>query len=266
MTKKIFTFWEQTDTMPDYIKMCINSWRKFLPDYEIIVLNHSNIGDYIGREFYDKILYEKFTLAQQSQAIRAAILNKQGGIWFDADIIVTSSDIEQLFDQKSELNIFDNRIACLKARKGSKILTKWVKGIKWNLFLYKHFFNFCFEYFPYLASDMMNWDYLSNNILCKLYRTKNKKRLNNISIYSSKTYPEILWDKECNHGKFKGALPDGYNYFYIKNDFSDFALKNNNGLIILHNSWMPREYAQLNKDEILKKSNTLSKLLQKFGT
>lgn len=265
MSNKIFTFWEKADEMPDYIKMCIKSWQKYLPEYKIIILNYSNIDCYIGKNFYDKILYEKFSLAQQSQAIRAAVLNKHGGIWLDADTIVTSSDIEKFFDKKSELNIIDNRIACIKAQKGSKILTKWTKGIKRNLFLYKHFFDFCFEYFPYKASDMMNWDYLSNNILKKLYRTKNKKILNNMSIYFSKAYPEILWDKECNHNNFREALADGYNHFYIKNDFSDYALANNNGIIILHNSWMPREYAQLKQDEILKKNNTLSKLLQKFG-
>ena len=264
MTKRIFTFWEEYDKIPAYIQLCIDSWKKYLPDYEIVILNYSNLENWLPKDFYDKILYDEFKIAQQTQVIRAAILEKHGGLWLDADIIVTNSDIEKFFDENSELNIFENRIACLKAKKHSKILKKWVKGIKWNLFVYKHLFDFYFMHFPFKARDMMNWDYLSAQILNRLYKTKNKKLLNNVSIADSKTYLENLWDKECNRSRFKDSVVERYNHFYINNDFSDFVNKNMQSLIILHNSWMPREYGKLTKEEVLKKDNTLAKIFKKI--
>lgn len=263
MTKKIFTFWEDKNNIPDYIKLCIESWKKFLPDYEIVMLNYDNLDKYLGKNYYDKSLYENFTIAQQTQAIRAAVLEKHGGIWFDADIIVINSDIEKFFDENSELNIFENRIACLKAKKHSKILKYWIKNIKRRVWIYKHFFNFIFEHDPYKASKMMDWDYLSDEITKKLFKTKNKNVLNNISIRESKTYPEFLWEKNSGRTIFKNSPMDLYNHFYINNNFYVFFEKNNNGLVILHNSWMPKEYKTLSSAQIFEKNNTLSEIFKK---
>ena len=67
MSKRIFTFWKNKDNsnseMPAYIKLCLNSWKKYLQDYEIVILNSSNLESWIGKNYYDKILYEKFTIA-----------------------------------------------------------------------------------------------------------------------------------------------------------------------------------------------------------
>lgn len=257
----IFTFWESEKEMPEYIKMCVESWKKHLSNYEIVILNYSNLDEYIGKDFYDRILFEKFTIFQQTCAIRAAVLEKHGGIWMDASTIVTSTDIEKLFDDKAELNIFEYRIACIKAKKHAKILKKWVCGIKFHLFKYKYFFDFYFKYFPYQTRNMLSWDYLSNRILKKLFKTKNKKLLNNISLVEAKSYPDILWDKECNRKRFAKCLSDGFNHFYIKNDFSEYAKANNDGLIILNHWWMPRKYITFTREEILNQNNTLSKLL-----
>ena len=93
MSKRIFTFWDDEAEMPAYIQLCIDSWKKYLPNYEIVVLNYSNLENWLPKDFYDKILYDEFKIAQQTQAIRAAILEKHGGFWFDADIIVTNPNI-----------------------------------------------------------------------------------------------------------------------------------------------------------------------------
>lgn len=268
MNKRIFTFWKNKDgsssEMPSYIKMCLNSWKKYLPDYEIVVLTPSNLDEWIGNNYYDKILYEKFTIAQQTQAIRAAVLEKYGGIWFDADIIVNTPNIEKFFNENSELNIFEYRIACLKAKKHSRILKKWISGIKHNLFMYKYFFKFCFIHFPYKATEMMNWDYLCGKTLKKLLKTKNKKYLNNISINESKTYPEVLWGRESRKKVFKESPIELYNHFYINNNFYDYVKDNNKGLVVLHNSWMPKEYNILNQEDVLNKNNTLAHILSEF--
>lgn len=257
--EKIYTFWD--GEMPDYIKLCIGSWKKHLKNFEIVVLNFQNLDEYIGKDFYDKFLYETFTVAQQTQAIRAAVLEKYGGWWFDADIIVTSDRFLEFFDNDAELTILSDRIACLRAKKGAKILKKWINGIKWNIWLYKYFFEYNFEHHPNWACDMMKWDYLSMNILRSLFKTKNKKSLKNVDIYKARFYPEWLWNKEL--GKRLDDQPaEMYGQFYIKNDFTGYALGNNDGLIILHNSWMPRNFSKLSKDEIFKQNNTIAGVLK----
>ena len=39
MQNKIFTFWEPKDTIPSCLELCLQIWQKYLPDYEIVVLN-----------------------------------------------------------------------------------------------------------------------------------------------------------------------------------------------------------------------------------
>ena len=78
--KKIFTFWEPKDAMPAYIKLCIETWKKYLPDYEVVILDYSNYEDWIGKDCYDSSLRTNFSLPKQADAIRAAVLNKHGGI------------------------------------------------------------------------------------------------------------------------------------------------------------------------------------------
>ena len=33
-----FNFWEPRQKIPGYIQLCLNTWKKFLPEYEIIIL------------------------------------------------------------------------------------------------------------------------------------------------------------------------------------------------------------------------------------
>ncbi len=55
-----------------------------------------------------------------------------------------------------------------------------------------------------------------------------------------------------------------YKNFYFYNDYSDFALKDNGGIILLHNSWTPKEFKLMSKEEFLKINNTLANILQKI--
>ena len=62
MKKQIFTFWEPKSKMPAYVSLCIETWRKFLPEYEIVVLDYSNLEEYLGKHFYSSVLYKYFSL------------------------------------------------------------------------------------------------------------------------------------------------------------------------------------------------------------
>lgn len=80
MNKFIFSFWEPEEKMCPYLKLCMETWKKYLPDYEIVNLNYSNLEEYLPKDVIKKILYKKMPLAQQADCIRAWLLYKWGGL------------------------------------------------------------------------------------------------------------------------------------------------------------------------------------------
>ncbi|EDO8846915.1 hypothetical protein GM848_08840 [Campylobacter coli] len=115
--KTIWTFWEPKDKMPGYVKLCIETWKVFFSDYRVVILDYSNLHNFLPKDFYDESLYENFSLPKQADAIRAAVLFLYGGIWLDADTIITSSKIKYFFENPSNFSIFSSHIGVLKAKK-----------------------------------------------------------------------------------------------------------------------------------------------------
>ena len=90
--KQIFSFWEPKEKLPGYISLCIKTWKKYLPDYEIKILDYKYAKELIGDNLFHSIISESMPLSIQADAIRVALLNKYGGIWIDADTIITSGE------------------------------------------------------------------------------------------------------------------------------------------------------------------------------
>ncbi len=77
----VYTFWEPHDQIPYYLQLCMETWKKFLPNATIVLLDYKNIGDFIDvRETGLKLFSDKITLQVVSDAIRVAILAKHGGV------------------------------------------------------------------------------------------------------------------------------------------------------------------------------------------
>lgn len=75
--------------MPDIAVKCINSWKKYFPDYEIKEWNESNF-DLTGCA-YVKEAYEAKKWAFVSDYARFKVLYEYGGIYFDTDVEVIKS-------------------------------------------------------------------------------------------------------------------------------------------------------------------------------
>ena len=89
--KIIWTFWD-SDTLPPIIEACIASWKRFNPDYEIRVLNKTNLPEYIsnGASLPDLPRSKDF-IARLADFVRIHALAEHGGVWMDASIICTES-------------------------------------------------------------------------------------------------------------------------------------------------------------------------------
>ncbi len=267
--KRIFTFWEPADKLPEYLQLCMMTWKKFLPEYEIVILDYKNLDNWLGKNYFDKTLYEKFSLPKQADAIRCAILKKYGGIWFDVDTIVTSEDINQLFDiaPPPELTLVGKRIPVIFAKQNARILVKWENGIKKHIEIFKQNTNNIFNkikllFFNYkLFKKIRKWDYLGDAILKSLLTNQPKEILYSINFKKNKIYPEKNWAKEIG---IIARPEEEYRKFYFEGEYSEYALKDTKGLICLHNSWTPKKYKEMKKEEFLKQNNTLANVLNKL--
>ncbi len=86
MTKKIHYCWFGGNEKSPLIKKCIESWRRYFPDFEIIEWNESNFNVNINR--YSSQAYELKKYAYVSDVARFYILYREGGLYFDTDVEV----------------------------------------------------------------------------------------------------------------------------------------------------------------------------------
>ena len=97
MRKVIHYCWFGNKPLPKLAKKCIKSWKKFLPDYEIIEWNESNFDVNITK--FSKQAYDAKKWAFVSDVARIYALKKMGGIYFDTDMIVTKN-IDSLLENE----------------------------------------------------------------------------------------------------------------------------------------------------------------------
>ena len=68
---------------PDSVKKCIESWKKFLPDYQLMEWNEDNFN--IEKLKYTKEAYAEGKYAFVSDVARIEALYQYGGIYMDTD-------------------------------------------------------------------------------------------------------------------------------------------------------------------------------------
>ena len=94
MIPKIIHYcWFGKKQLPEFAQKCIDSWKKFLPDYEIKQWNETNFD--VNCCKYVKQAYESRKYAFVSDYARFKLLYEYGGIYFDTDVelIKTINDI-----------------------------------------------------------------------------------------------------------------------------------------------------------------------------
>lgn len=87
--KKIHYCWFGGNPLPELAQRCINSWKKFCPDYEIIEWNESNFD--LNYCDYVKEAYAAKKWAFVSDVARLYALVNCGGIYMDTDVEVIKS-------------------------------------------------------------------------------------------------------------------------------------------------------------------------------
>ncbi len=252
---KIFTFWENINGagMPAYIKLCMETWGKYIAGSEVICINYDNLEEYIGKDTYDIERLKKLTLPCQSDLISFALLLKHGGLWLDADTILTKNFLETLNLPSDKILMFGEHLAFIFAREANNpALSDLVEMAKERLSTIEY---------EKLINRGYGWDYFGNQMLTKI-KANHPDSFHSIHPTEAGFIPENALFHNVPYG------PGRYQALYFKqNDIhvEHVIEKSKFGLIGLHNSWTPTDYKTIiDRAQVLNRSELMSALLAKI--
>ena len=81
----IWAFWDGEP--PETVKKCVQSWKHYNPEYEVILLNKQSLSKYLPDVDFASIRHAKDSNTRFSDFVRLNILAKYGGIYIDASTI-----------------------------------------------------------------------------------------------------------------------------------------------------------------------------------
>lgn len=97
--KKIHYVWFGNKPKPDIVLKCIASWKKYMPDYDIIEWNETNF--LIDNCQFAKEAHEYGKWAFVSDYARFKVLLEHGGIYFDTDVELLKPIPQEILAQSS---------------------------------------------------------------------------------------------------------------------------------------------------------------------
>lgn len=126
--KRIHYCWFGGNPLPEMAKKCIDSWKKYCPDYEIIEWNEHNFD--INYNEYVQEAYEEKKWAFVSDVARLYALVTQGGIYMDTDVelikpIDSLLNYEAISGFESEKRIPTGLMGCIK---GQELFSELLKS------------------------------------------------------------------------------------------------------------------------------------------
>lgn len=140
--KRIIYCWFGGKEKPDGVKSCIESWKKYMPDWEYLEINENNFD--IKLFDYSKKAYRKKVWGFVGDPVRLWALYNYGGVYLDTDVEVYKS-FDDLLDNHFFIGVeqphyFGN--ATIGAEKGNPIVKeilnryesgeeKWEKKLNW---------------------------------------------------------------------------------------------------------------------------------------
>lgn len=249
---KIYTYWVNPDNrqVPVYIRMCVRTWEKLIPSADIIVINDKNVAEYIGDDI-DIASFRKLSLPQQSDVVSVAVLSKLGGLFIDADTIVTG-DITPIIEtsRPDVLHAFG-----FPERKAIHLAVMWCRDSN-NPVLTAWYKTIC-EKMKVLPA-VRGWDYVGNAIIGELL--KMDEYADAYEIIDRTTSGNIMESVYDSSGDTCGA----YKKFWFGHNVAapeEVVAKAKYKMISLHNSWTPWSFKNRTVEEVVESDTVLGKLL-----
>lgn len=127
MIPKILHYcWFGNGEMPELALKCLESWRKYLPDYEIVVWNEENFDVNMYR--FSSEAYKEQKFAFVADVCRLYALKNMGGIYLDTDVEFLRPLDEKMLQQKAFTGFEDNLLLS-SAIMGSEKNGDWINDL-----------------------------------------------------------------------------------------------------------------------------------------
>ena len=222
----IFTFWE--GRMPDYIALCLTTWRK-----EFVILRYDNLRQYTDLPI-DKL--KRYTLPQIADIVRVHVLRDCGGTWLDADTIQITGTLPNVpFLGNDEDRT--HSIAYLKTEPHTDLYEEWAEHQDRIIG----------------SGSSVIWSSFGNSFTDRYLKEHDEIQLGNITPCWPETY------------MIPGDAPrkTKYGRFYFAKGYSLEDLRPTD-LLMLHNSWTPEWYKRMDVKQVLSMDCTLSNILREM--
>lgn len=188
--KKIHYCWFGGSELPDSVKKCIESWRKYCPDYEIIQWNESNY-DY-KKNKYMKEAYEQKKWGFVPDYARLDIVYTYGGIYLDTDVELINS-LDELLELECFVGLENNYVALglgFGARKGTIELYEMMQEYE-KIFFINEDGTLNLKPSPRYTTEYLEKKGLINN--------RKISKVGNITVFPTEYFcPKNLLTGECN--------------------------------------------------------------------
>lgn len=240
MIPKILHYcWFGPNEKPESFLRCMESWKQFCPDFEIIEWNESNSKSFQNKFYKDAIRKKKYAFA--SDCIRVHALLEQGGVYLDTDMLLLKS-----IDPLLSYDFFTGYEVKDRAAYGLfggcpdhpflKEMVQFYKTTEFN--------QFAPPVITHTFSETVSEERLGSNDrifpISYFYAFSYESRKEDYSKFiTTDSYAVHLWDHSWNAAKkdtlgrlmgklltvTKDYLFHGYSYSYFKRYFREFARK-----------------------------------------
>ena len=83
----IWSYWDGKD-IGKFNKICVNSWKRHAPNWEIRLLNSTSVYDWLDEKDLPKKFKSLQSLQKKADAARLALVARYGGVWMDPSTLL----------------------------------------------------------------------------------------------------------------------------------------------------------------------------------
>ena len=225
IVRKIWWCWLQGEEQaPEMCKMCLDSLRHNLPNYEVIVVTEKNMCNLVDIPPHIMDKYQKGIISRThfSDILRTLLLVKHGGVWIDS-CVYCSGYGTPVFDyplfvfQDWKFNMSQATVASswfLSSEKDNPILRTvldllceyWRRNNSLiDYFLYHLFFHIATEKYPALWKQVPRFSNLPPHILqFELFEKYDETRFGQITAMSD--FHKLTWKDKRTNSDYKGTF------------------------------------------------------------
>lgn len=161
--KVIHYCWFGGNSLPEKDLKCIESWRRFCPDYKIVEWNESNYD--INKNEYMKEAYDAQRWGFVPDYARLDIIYQYGGIYLDTDVELIRK-LDDLLDQRAFMAFESEKTVAPGLIIASEPHNETIRNMMTDIYENRHFLRSDGTY-DLVASPKMATDYLiDKGLLC----------------------------------------------------------------------------------------------------